>query len=250
MFLIKKSKLLCFFILLVSSLLPVYPLDFFELNDTSELSKLIDNQIVIRSLEDANDLSLNPIDYQASLIINSIKEKKPSYITEVFQIIPVKDNENFLLELNKLLLDTKEYINIDYYSEYNDQTVPLYFESIETKREISGDEIKVDLRLLMKPFNQNDFRIACKKDTNSLFFEMTNKKPMVYKKIACVSVNNFHSYIYCKKIGENYYLYSVGYVKIPKIISLQERIRVSFVNRVKSFCTHIFVNPKLGYVKK
>ena len=92
----------------------------------------------------------------------------------------------------------------------------------------------------MEPFGTIYSPIEIEQTEDYLFYQSTNTNDLKVEGITCVRKYNMKSVIILIKDGENWILYGVGGVKAPRIPFLTQRIEVSFINRIKTFCNYIF----------
>ena len=67
-----------------------------------------------------------------------------------------------------------------------------------------------------------------------------NLNNLDYKVLKCISKETITSVIIIYKDGDNWICYGIGGVEAPKIFLLKNRIEVSFLNRIKTFCNFVF----------
>lgn len=206
----------------------------------SEKEVLSSGNILIRNTHKASNMVINPADENLSLIINKIHSLKPSYLSEIIQVIPVNSNPNLIQKLLNALCDIPSYKGIPYYSEYNKIWVDLYSKAEISLEESKSQEKFINADFYMKPFGDFSSSIHILHDENSILYTNSNSTDIIYHDIACVKTNKMLSLIYVFKSEDYWILYGIGGVHAPKVPFLSERIELSFMNRIKTFCNFIF----------
>ena len=76
---------------------------------------------------------------------------------------------------------------------------------------------------------------------NFYFYELKNMENLIYhEKFTAVKSKKMVSCITVFRDGDNWVLYAIGGVDVPKLWFLKDRIETSFMNRIKTFCNFIF----------
>ena len=93
----------------------------------------------------------------------------------------------------------------------------------------------------MSLFGKFNSQINVTKDGNFYFYELKNMENLIYhEKFTAVKSKKMVSCITVFRDGDNWVLYAIGGVDVPKLWFLKDRIETSFMNRIKTFCNFIF----------
>ncbi len=235
-----KTKIL-FILFFVVSLQPIFSQDIFNKKLTGEeLEKLENGEILIRSIDKARNISLNPVNDGAKNVIDTINKLKPAYLAEVIQVRPYEGNENLLDELKPILLDIEGYVGIPYYSVQNDAYYDLYSSAEILSENVSENEGSLAVNLFMNPFGSIDVNISFEQTETELFYLMANTNKVKYRGFNVVNEDNMQSIVYVFRHEDSIVLYGIGGVDAMSIFFLRDRIETSFINRIKTFCQFIF----------
>ena len=238
----KKSIFFLFFALCFFSLSAVlFSQPLFNDNITAEESqKLAAGEILIRNIGKAKNMSLNPVTPQAAELIERIKKLKPAYLAEVIQIRPLSGNENVIQNIKPLLLDVEGYVGIPYWSERAQNWYDLYSSASIIKNDITetGSTLNVDLYML--PFGDLNVDINLSDTDDEVFYSMINTGNVKYENMTVVRPEKMQSFVYAFKYNDSIVLYGIGGVNAPSVFFLRDRIELSFINRIKTFCKFIF----------
>ncbi|MGI5172122.1 hypothetical protein H0R92_00780 [Treponema sp. OMZ 840] len=205
-----------------------------------ERQKLADGQIVIRNIGKAKNISLNPVTPQAGRLIESVKKLKPAYLAEVIQIRPASGNEDLIERIKPLLLDIEAYAGIPYWSERNQQFYDLYSSASIVKSDIKENGALLNADLYMLPFGDLNVDIKLSDIDGEVLYSMINTGNVKYDNITVVRPEKMQSFVYAFKYNDFIVLYGIGGVNAPSIFFLRDRIELSFINRIKTFCKYIF----------
>lgn len=206
-----------------------------------EGQKLADGAILIRNIERAKNISLNPVTPQAQELIERVQKLKPAYLAEIIQIRPLSGNEDLIQHIKSLLLDVQGYVGIPYWSERAQAWYDLYSSASIVKNEIkeNGGFMNVDLE--MEPFGTMNVDIQLSDNGSEIFYSMKNTGNLkYYDGLTVVRSEKMQSFVYAFKYDDFIVLYGIGGVNAPSVFFLRDRIETSFINRIKTFCTYIF----------
>ena len=212
----------------------------------NEAEKLEAGQIVIRNIHSAGNISIKSENEYVKKAVETIRNLNPSYLAEVIYKCPLIENEDITSKLFNLLSDIPSYKGIPYYSEHNDVWVDLYssarISDIETHEDSTKSSCDIKAELYMEPFG--DITSAIHMDYNitegSLYYENANINDILYSGVTCINSGNMKSVIVVYKDEGCWILYGIGGVAAPRIPFLTKRIELSFMNRIKTFCSFIF----------
>jgi hypothetical protein len=152
----------------------------------------------------------------------------------------VASNENILKNLKTILLDIPSYVGIPYWSERHQRYFDLYSSGTVVSRQEDGATTHIGAKLSMSPFGDIHTDILLQESDGMLFYRSTNLNDLYYDGIKCVKEQNMKSVIMVFKTDDKWILYGIGGVEAPKIFFLKNRIEVSFMNRIKTFCNFVF----------
>ena len=238
----KKSVLFLFFVFCTfSSSVALFSQALFNDNlAAEERQKLADGEILIRNIGKAKNMSLNPVTPQAAELIERVKKLKPAYLAEVIQIRPLSGNENLIQNIKPLLLDIEGYVGIPYWSERAQDWFDLYSSASIVKNDVTetGSTLNVDLYML--PFGDLNVDIVLSDTDDGVFYSMINTGNVKYENITVVRPEKMQSFVYAFKYNDFIVLYGIGGVNAPSVFFLRDRIELSFINRIKTFCKFIF----------
>ena len=235
---LKKSATV--FCLLICTI-PLFSQALFNANLTAgERQKLANGDILIRNIGKAKNISLNPVTPQAERLIERVKKLKPAYLAEVIQIRPASGNEHLIADIKPLLLDIQGYVGIPYWSERAQDWFDLYSSASIVKNNMTetGGTLNVDLYML--PFGDLNVDIGLSDTGGEVLYSMVNTGNVKYENITVVRPEKMQSFVYAFKYNDFIVLYGIGGVNAPSVFFLRERIELSFINRIKTFCKFIF----------
>jgi hypothetical protein len=218
----------------------VFPLPFNQNLSKEELAKLEKGEVIIRNTGSIKNICLESDNEKVQQALKVIRDLDPSYLAEVIQIRPVTANEHIITELKPILTDIPAYIGIPYWSERHQKFFDLYSDGKIISRKDTGNTSSIHAILTMSPFGDIDTDISIDTSGDFLFYRNTNLNDLYYDKIKCVRQQNMKSIITVFKDGNNWILYGLGGVEAPKVFFLKNRIEVSFMNRIKTFCNFVF----------
>lgn len=221
----------------VKAQLPVPESIFSETLTQQEKTELSQGKILIKNTKNTKRLSLLQIP-QTEYVYTNILKLNPSYLAEIIQIIPFSEKPDLIEKIKEIFTDIEDYKGIPYYSEHNDIWVDLY--SNAQIKSINEEKTVINADFHMIPFGDFSSEIKIKYDENSLMYENINSTPIKYRNINCIKINNMHSYIIILKRDGYWILYGIGAINAPVVPGLSSRIELSFMNRIKTFCSFVF----------
>jgi hypothetical protein len=208
-----------------------------------ERVKLNAGEVLIRNIGKAKNISLNPINATAKKAIAAIHDLNPSYLAEVIQIRPYKEDERIIDRIRDILLDVPSYKGIPYWSVTGQTWYELYSSAVVRSQRTQNAATVIGAELVMDPFTPIDAEITVAVEDGALFYFMENKNNLKTSGITAVKENCMNSVIIVFRDGDSLVLYGIGGVKAPTVFFLKERLERSFMNRIKTFC--MFVYEKL-----
>ena len=212
----------------------------------SEKSTIERGEVLIRNIGKSANISINPDIHPAvRRAVGIITRLKPSYLAEVIQMRPY--DPELIPRMEKILLDVPGYKGIPYYSERGGRFYDLYSAAkVKTQEEREGITT-IDAALVMPPFSPYDVRITMTQETiaerASLFYQMENSSKITAEDMSAITVakdRGMQSLIVVFPYEDQFVFYGIGGVNAPVIFFLKERIQVSFINRIKTFCMYVY----------
>jgi hypothetical protein len=217
----------------------------------SEKSTIERGEVLIRNIGKSANISINPDIHPAvRQAVGIITKLKPSYLAEVIQMRPY--DPELIPRIEEILLDVPGYKGIPYYSERGGRFYDLYSSAkVKTRQEREGITT-IDAALVMPPFSPYDVRITVVKETTteetaagraSLFYQMENISKITAEDMPAITVakdRGMQSLIVVFPYGDQFVFYGIGGVNAPVIFFLKERIQISFINRIKTFCMYVY----------
>ena len=208
-----------------------------------DLNRISSGELVIRNIEKIEIIGLNPVNPTAQKAIETMKKLNPAYLAEVIKVIPYNGNENLINELEPMLLDVQSYVGIPYFSERAQKYFDLYSSAEIKSLTKEENTTKMNAKLEMEPFGYIDTDIYMETGFDTIYYEMTNlNKQRYHDKFNCVKEQKMKSIITAFKAGDSIVLYGLGGVNAPSIFFIKERVEISFMNRIKTFCSYFFTN--------
>jgi len=206
----------------------------------SQREKLEKGEVLIKNIDSMKKASVKEIP-QTVKILNTMKKLDPSYVAEVIQIRPYEGNEDLRERINDALLNIEDYVGIPYFSERQQKWYELY-SSAEIKNTTKNEnKTVIDCILEMSLFGKFKSEIFVEENEDYYFYQLRNIDKLVYhNKFTAVKPKKMVSCITLFRDGDNWVLYAIGGVDVPKIWFLEDRIETSFMNRIKTFCNFIF----------
>ena len=223
-------------------ILPVYS-QYFNSNLTEAEKEIISRgEIYIKNINFQRNMCLNKgINDNGDYLIEEIKDLSPKYLAEVIQIKPYAGNEDLPQRLETLLNNVSDYAGIPYYSEHAEAWYDLYTSAEIVNSSVEGNKTIHDAEFIMEPFNLVKEKIVMINEDDSILYIATNQNKLRYKdKFDCIWPQKMKICILLFRDGDNWILYGIGGVNAPRIPLFTERIQVSFINRINTFCSFIF----------
>ena len=166
-------------------------------------------------------------------------------MAEIIKIYPYAGNEDFIAKFKSSVMDIESYVGIPYYSERKKEWYDLYSSAnIKLKNENARtSQVLADLE--MSPFGIIDTQIDTITDSDYFYYESTNLNKLRYHdRFNCVGKKKMKSILTIFKSGNYWVLYGIGAVDAPDIFFIRERAEISFMNRIKTFCSYFFTKLK------
>ena len=207
-----------------------------------ERTKLENGETLIRNIDFYRNMCL---DMEGNINAENLKEDihtlSPKYLAEVIQYKPYEGNEDLPQKLRSLLYNVQDYAGIPYYSERKDKWYNLYEWARIDDEATEGNITSINATFCMKPFDIVEEFITIEEGKELIVYTATNKNKLRYlDKFDCVFPKKMKICIFLFRDGDNWILYGIGGVNAPRIPFFTERIEVSFINRIKTFCNFIF----------
>lgn len=239
MFNSKKLFLICFTFLNFSTL---FASVFNNKLSEDEITKINNGDVLIRNINFPKNICLeNNISDISDQLLQIVQDLDPKYLAEVIQIKPVAGNEDLPEKLLYLLNNVSEYAGIPYYSERKQKWYDLYSSAEITEKTQDGNKSFIKAKLVMAPFDIVYEDIQLIENGDSILYSAVNTNKLRYlDKFDCVWPYKMKMNILLLKIDDSWLLYGIGGVNAPRIPFFTERIEVSFINRIKTFCSFIF----------
>ena len=137
--------------------------------------------------------------------------------------------------------NVSDYAGIPYYSERAEAWYDLYSSAEIVNRTQKGNRTDIDAFFVMEPFDVVQDKITMyNEDESILYFAVNQNKLRYLDKFDCIWPKKMKICILLFRDGDNWVLYGIGGVNAPRIPLFTERIQVSFINRINTFCSFIF----------
>lgn len=208
----------------------------------SERQTIAGGEVLIRNISSMKDICMEKTD-STERIISTMEKLDPAFAAEIIQVRPYKGNEDLKENINNALLNIEDYVGIPYFSERTQEWYELYSSAqIDSIAESEDKKTKsIDCTLEMSLFGKFKSEITVEDNDSFYYYELKNKDKLVYHgKFTAVKPEKMVSCITLFRDGDNWILYAIGGVDVPKIWFLKDRIETSFMNRIKTFCNFIF----------
>lgn len=238
----KLNKIFCGLLLLASmTCSSVFANPFNSKLTASERDRLDKGQVVIKNIDYQKNMCLNPdTDATCAKIVQAVKDYNPKYLAEIIQVKDYKGNEDLPQKMAAILNNISDYAGIPYWSERHECYFDLYSSAKIVSQKKTGDKTEIKADLEMEPFGLVSEDIICESKKDSLYYEAVNTNNLKYEGISVVGKGKLKVYIYCVHIDDKWYIYGCGGVNAPHMPFLTDRIRTSFINRIKTFCNFVF----------
>ena len=205
-----------------------------------EKTVLNSGNVLIRNPHNLSNILFLPSDINSKQVLEELQQIKPVFLAEIIQIIPISSKPDLINNINQALIDIPSYKGIPYYSEHNKIWVDLYSKAHIISEKYADNHHYISAEFYMEPFGDISTDISIVKSKTSLFYSHINTTPVMYNNITCVKPGKMKYIIYVFKTGDNWILYGIGGVNAPKIPFIKNRVELSFMNRIKTFCNFIF----------
>lgn len=203
-----------------------------------EQQKIANGEVLIRNTGSVSKLCVNAVNPTVQKALDTAKAVRPAYLAEIVLVRPYKPG--VIEQFEDLVTDINSYVGIPYYSEHNGIWVDLYasadIKSFVRSRE--GTNAVADL--YMEPFGIITTDIHTEVQPESYYYESKNTSKVKYSGITCVNKNNMRSIIVIFRDGDNLVFYGIGAVNAPTFSFIRDRVELSFMNRIKTFCNFFF----------
>lgn len=217
----------------------------FNSNLSSEEKERLENgEVVIKNISSVSKMCLSSSSKNAEELLSDFKELKPIYLAEVIQIKPYEGNENLCDNLSDILSNVQGYVGIPYISSggglYN-----LYDSAdIKSVSETENGETVIEVDLFMEPFETIPSTISYKKSEDSLLYKNTNSEEIYFKGFKALKKRKMLSEVVMFREDDYWIIYAAGGVDTVRVPFVETKVRNSFLNRIRTFCT--FVINKLN----
>lgn len=237
----KKHFFLAFLVLFASSV-SLFAESFNSKLTQEERTKLADGEILIRNIDFYRNICLDLEDNEkATELKDEMQKLHPQYLAEIIQYKPYEGNEDLPQRLSSILYNVGDYAGIPYFSERKQKYYDLYESAEIVEEKINGNKNELKCIFEMAPFGTVDELITIDKSNDSIVYVAVNQNKLRYHdKFDAVFPQKMKICIFLFRDGDNWVLYGIGGVNAPRIPFFTERIEVSFINRIKTFCNFIF----------
>ncbi len=208
----------------------------------AEYASLIAEDIVIRSTDKEQRVSLNPVHPLAQKLRDDFNELDPAYSAEVIQVLLAKDSDELAAVLRTALENITQYTNIPYYSVQNDTWNKLYDAASVISITMHAQDKLIVASFSMPPFDEIEMHITTSIHNGELCYEAVNTTPVKWHGITCIKPYRMKTEVavFSSPDGTHTVLYGWGGVDVPPLFFMRKRIETAFINRIKSFCAYVF----------
>lgn len=207
----------------------------------SERNKLNSGEVLIKNIDYAKNMCLNASENDVcAKIVSNVNDFNPKYLAEIIQIKPYKGNEDLPKRMATILNNIGDYAGIPYWSERHECYFDLYSKAEIVSESKKDNKTNIKANLTMSPFGLVQEDIVCEYGEDYLLYTAHNTNSLKYEGITCVKPNRMKVYIYCVHKDDQWIIYGIGGVNAPRMPFLTDRIRTSFINRIKTFCNFVF----------
>ena len=204
-------------------------------------AKLDKGEVLIKNIDYQKYMCLNPDENAVcKQIVTGVKNLNPKYLAEIIQKKDYKGNEKLPDKIEALLKNIPDYAGIPYYSERHKKYFDLYSSAKIVSETKNGNTTTIKAELDMEPFGIVKEDITIEKHDDYLLYTAVNTNDLKYDGFTCVGKGKLKVYIYLYKKDNKWIIYGIGGVNAPHFPFLTDRIRTSFINRIKTFCNFIF----------
>lgn len=235
------SKFISFFLVLAVASTTLFANPFNSNLTAAEKAKLDKGEVLIKNIDYQKNMCLNASeDAVCADIVNKVKNLNPKYLAEIIQIKDYKGNEDLPERMAEILNNISDYAGIPYWSERHERYFDLYSSATIRSQSTEGNKTYINADLEMSPFGTVQESIVCEKGKDYLLYTAENTNNLKYEGITCVGKGKLKIYIYCVHKDDKWIIYGIGGVNAPHMPFLTDRIRTSFINRIKTFCSFVF----------
>lgn len=207
----------------------------------SDKAKLEKGEVVIKNIDYQKNMCLNPsTDDICAQIVKKVKDYNPKYLAEIIQVKDYKGNEDLPQKMAEILNNIGDYAGIPYWSERHECYFDLYSSAKIASQNNDGNKTYIKADLKMEPFGLVQEDIVCEHGSDFLLYTAENTNKLKYEGISVVGKGKLKVYIYCVHKDDKWIIYGIGGVNAPHLPFLTDRIRTSFINRIKTFCNFVF----------
>ena len=233
-------KKLLFLAALLSAACAVFADPFNKKLTADERTKLENGEVLIRNIDKMKNVCVNETEGTRQ-ILATMKALSPNYTAEIIQMRPYEGNEELLSVIKNALLNISDYVGIPYWSVRVQEWYELYDSAIITSKKSEENKTDVLADLEMSPFGVIHASIHLEEGSDYLYYDMTNLNKLRYHdRFDVIKPEKMKSAICVFRDGDQWILYAIGGVDTYKIFFLEDRVEVSFINRIKTFCNFIF----------
>ena len=237
----RTTKFIWIFTLLTLCITSLFADTFNSKLTAQEKAKLDKGEVLIKNIDYQKNMCLNPDENAVcKKIVNEVKNLNPKYLAEIIQKKDYKGNEKLPEKIEKLLKNIPDYAGIPYYSERHKRYFDLYSSAKIVSETTNGNITTIKAELDMEPFGIVKEDITIEKHDDYLLYTAVNTNDLKYEGFTCVGKGKLKIYIYMYKKDDKWVIYGIGGVNAPHFPFLTDRIRTSFINRIKTFCNFIF----------
>ena len=203
-----------------------------------EREQLMGGEIVIRFINTADRICVDEgIFPEIDMVVQSIRQTNPNYLAEVLWSIPIREGDNLTDLAETLFCDMNTFMEIPYYSEAFNKTMPLFTVAELVDSETAGEFTTSLARFCMDPFAPYSATLMVKKTQNSFMFLHSNNERLKVAIVKAVERNTLKAGIALVQHEGNWIVYGAGAVKAPKPLLFRKSLEKSFNNRIKDFAS-------------
>jgi hypothetical protein len=196
-----------------------------------------ENEISIDFINDVKKISLDSGKSKVSdAVLDEMKNLGPNYLAEVKYEIPFKGNEDLTKFVSTLFCNMNLYLEIPYYSERNDTTVPLFSRAELKSFSQTGSEFFYDAIFCMTPFSDYNATLKMVVTDESFLFLHENLDKMNFSGLAAIQKRTMKAGIAVYREGDVWKIFALGGIRAVKPPFLKKRLETAFNNRIKDFC--------------
>lgn len=237
----KITKIISIFTVLAVASASLFADPFNSNLSSGDRAKLDKGEVVIKNIDYQKNMCLNGSeDDICAQIVKNVKDFNPKYLAEIIQVKDYKGNEDLPQKMAEILNKIDDYAGIPYWSERHERYFDLYSSAKIASQSTEGNKTYINADLEMDPFGKVQEKIVCEQGKDYLLYTAENTNNLKYEGISVVGKGKLKVYIYCVHKGDKWIIYGIGGVNAPHMPFLTDRIRTSFINRIKTFCNFVF----------